>query len=193
MGFLGKVFKGIGHAIGKVASFAGHAIGSIAKGVGKFLQSPIGKLVMQVGLGFLTGGASSIFSGVLGGGLGNLLGGGLSNVLSGGVGSLLKGGLSNLLGGGGLGNLVSGFASKFLSNPSSLLSGSGLSSVLGFLGNSGNSGGLLNMVGSIFGAQKSAPPSTDGSAQGAQINMQQLVAYIQAQQLLQQLQGTQQA
>ncbi len=193
MGFLGKVFKGIGHAISSVASGIGHAVGSIAKGVGKFLQSPIGKLVMNVGLGFLTGGASSIFSGILGGGLGNLLGGGLANLLSGGVGNLLQGGLGNLLGGGGLSNLFSGFASNFLSNPSSLLSGSGLSSLLGFGQNAQGSGGLLDMVGSLFKAQQSSPPQTDGSQEGAQINLQQMVAYLQAQQLLTQLQGMMQA
>ena len=184
MGFIGKVFSGIGHALGKVGSFIGHGIGSIAKGVGKFLQSPIGKLVTQVGLAFLTGGASTMFSGLLGGGLSSMLGGGLSSMLGGGgISGLLSGGLGNLLGGSGLGNLVSGFASKFLSNPSSLLSGSGLSSVLGFLGNAQNSSGLLDMAKSIFGAQSSTP-AVDGAAAGAQINMQQMTAFMQAQQLM---------
>ena len=184
MGFLGKIVSGIGHALGKVGGFLGHAIGSIASGVSKFLQSPIGKLVTQVGLAFLTGGASSVFSGLLGGGLSSVLGGGLSSMLGGGgLSGLLSGGLGNLLGGSGLGNLVSGFASKFLSNPSSLLSGSGLGSVLGFLGNAQNSGGLLDMAKSIFGAQSSSP-AVEGAAQGAQLNMQQLTAFMQAQQLL---------
>ncbi|MFT3837774.1 MAG: hypothetical protein QM723_12345 [Myxococcaceae bacterium] len=191
---MGGIVRGIGNAIGGIAKGIGSVVSTVAKGVGSFLKSPLGQIALQVGLGFLTGGTSlfaggglsSLLGGVLGGGgggiggmLGGLLGGG-----SGGIGGMLSG----LLGGGGgsgIGSLFSGLASNFLKDPASLLSGNGLSSILNFGQASGsNSGDLLSMVTGLFNAQKGAQDTGDGAQQGAQVNAQNMFAFLQAQQLM---------
>jgi len=155
MGFLGKVFKGIGHAFSSIAK----GIGNIAKGVLKFAQSPLGKLLIGVGLNFLTGGASGALSGLLGG-----LGGGA---------------------GGGLTSLFSGFASKFLGSATSLLSNSGLGGMVSFLGKATNSGDLLSMVGDLMNSRSNtAQPAVDSSVQGmANYNIGIMSAFQQSMQL----------
>lgn len=146
MGFLGKVVKSIGHAVG-----------SIAKGVVKFAKSPIGGLLINVGLTVLTGGT------------GGLLAKGLS----------MLGGLG---GGGGLLSTAAGFASKFLGPVSSLVSKSGLSSVAGFLGKMGNTSDLLSFAKNIFSARSQEPQQPDQTTQDIlNTNLQQLFAQRQAQ------------
>jgi hypothetical protein len=127
----------------------GKAIGGIVKGVAKFAQSPFGKLLINVGLTALTGGAGGILSGALG-----ALGKGALGGILGGAG---KGILGGLLGGGGAGGLLGsfgGFAQQFLGGAGGLLSKGGLSGLAGFLGQAGGTGDLLKMAGDIFGANK---------------------------------------
>ncbi len=148
MGFLGKIVKSIGHAVG-----------NIAKGVVKFAKSPLGQVLMNVGLTMLTGGT------------GGLLAKGLS--MLGGLGS-----------GGSLLGTFAGFASKFLGPVSSLVSGSGLSSIAGFLGKMGNTSDLLSMAQSLFSARSQQPQQPDSTTQDIlNTNLQQLFAWRQAQQL----------
>jgi hypothetical protein len=183
--------RGIGDAIGGIAKGIGSVVSTVAKGIGDFVKSPLGQIALQVGLGFLTGG-TSLFAGgglssLLGGALGGSggIGGILSGVLGGGGGGL-GGILSGVLGGGGgsgIGSLFSGLASNFLSDPASMLSGNGLSSLLNFGQSSSNSGDLLSMVSGLFNAQKNTPDSGDGAQQGAQVNVQNMLAFLQAQQL----------
>jgi hypothetical protein len=144
MGFIGKVVKGIGKGLG-----------SIAKGVMKFAQSPFGKLLINVGLGLLTGGTSSL--------------------LTSGLGMLAKGGLGSMLGSFG------GFASKFLGTAQSFLSGSGLGSIGGFLKNATGSGDLLKMATDIFSSRQSKPATDSTTNQIIQNNLAQLFAQRQAQ------------
>ncbi len=139
MGFLGGIVKGIGKAVG-----------GIVKGVAKFAQSPFGKLLINVGLTALTGGAGGILSGALG-----ALGKGALGGILGGAGKGILGGL--LGGGGGAGGLLGsfgGFASKFLGGAGGLLSKGGLSGLAGMLGQAGGTGDLLKMATDIFGANK---------------------------------------
>lgn len=157
MGFLGKVFKGIGNAFGSIAK----GIGNIAKGVMKFAQSPLGKLLIGVGLNVLTGGASGALSGILGG-----LGGGA---------------------GGGLTSMFGGFASKFLGSATSLLSQNGLGGMASFLGKAAGSNDLLGMVGDLMNARSNtAQPPVDSSVQSmANYNIGIMAAFQQATQLFQ--------
>jgi hypothetical protein len=143
MGFIGKVFKGIG---------------KIASGVIKFAQSPFGKLLINVGLTFLTGGTG----GILAKGLGML----------GKVGNLGK-----MVGSFG------GFASKFLGPVQSFLSKPGLSSIAGFVKNAGSSGDLLKMATDIFTARKKQPKPDVDTEQVVQHNLTQLFAKRQAEML----------
>ena len=141
MGFLGKVFKKIGGALKSVAS-----------GVMKFASSPLGKMLLNVGLGMLTGGASSLLTGALG-----------------------------KIGG----QLFSGVASKFLGSATSLLSKTGLGTVVDFAKKATGSGDLLGMAQSLFKARSEQPKQPDPVTTSiADQNVQQLLAYQQAQQLL---------
>ena len=147
MGFLGgigKVFKKIGSVVGKVAS-----------GVIKFAQSPLGKMLIGVGLSMVTGGAGGILAKVIGG-------------------------ASKL---GNLGSVVSGMASRFLGPATNLLSNSGLSGLAGLAQRATSSGDLLGMVTNLMGARRENPqPQIDRSAQDmANFNIQQMMAYQQAQ------------
>lgn len=142
MGFIGKVFKGIGKGLG-----------AVAKGVVKFAKSPLGKVLFNVGLSFLTGGAGGLLSGALGG-------------------------LSKL---GGLGKIVSGFADKFLGNATSLLSKGGLSSVAGLISQSSNSRQLLGIVTDVMGARNGKTQPDPVTVEAANQNLRRLAAFQQAQ------------
>ena len=145
MGFIGKVFKGIAKGLG-----------GIAKGILKFAKSPLGKLVMQVGLGLLTGGVGGIAA--------KLLGGGLSK-----------------LAGGALGKVFSGVAEKFLGSAGSLLSGNGLGALSSFASKAGNVGDLLGMAQNLMGARQQQPVQADPTTdQMANLNVAQLLAWRQA-------------
>lgn len=150
MGFL----KGIGKAFKSI----GKAVGSIAKGVVKFAKSPFGKLLINVGLTFLTGG----------------------------TGGLLAKGLSMLGGAGKLGSLLgtfSGVASKFLGPVQSLLSKTGLGTIAGFLGKAGGPGDLLSMAKDLLSARQ-AQPATDPTTDAAvKENLLRMFAQQQAQML----------
>jgi hypothetical protein len=126
----------------------GKAFGGIVKGIGKFASSPFGKLLINVGLTALTGGAGGILSGALG-----ALGKGALGGILGGAG---KGILGGLLGGGGGGILGSfgGLAQQFLGGAGGLLSKGGLSGLAGMLGQAGGTGDLLKMATDIFSANK---------------------------------------
>lgn len=153
MGF----FKSIGKAFKKV----GGALGKVAKGVVKFAKSPFGKLLLNVGLTFLTGG----------------------------TGGLLAKGLSMLGGAGKIGSMLgtfSGFASKFLGPVQSFLSKSGLGSIAGFLGKAGSPTDLLSMAKDLLAARQSAPKADPTSNQIVDHNLAQLFAWRQAQLLQQQ-------
>ena len=133
----------------------GGALESVAKGVLKFAESPLGKLLINVGLAFLTGGASSLLSGALGGSLG------------------------------GLASQFGGVASNFLSSATSLLSKTGLSTVAEFAQNATSSGGLADIAKSLLTARNNQPNQPDpATTKIADSNVQQLLAYQQAQQLL---------
>jgi hypothetical protein len=147
MGFLGGVFKSVAKGLG-----------SIAKGIVKFAQSPFGKLLINVGLSFLTGGA----------------------------GGLLAKGLSMLGGAGKIGSLLStfsGVASKFLGPVQSFLSKTGLSTIAGFLGKTTNPSDLLSMATDLFKTRQSQPATDPTTDQIVQQNLMQLFAHQQAQQL----------
>jgi hypothetical protein len=148
MGFLKKVFKGIGKAVG-----------SIAKGIVKFAKSPLGSLLINVGLSMITGG----------------------------VGGLLAKGLTMLPKLAQAGNLLgtfAGVASKFLGPVQSFMSSSGLSTIAGFLGKAGNTGDLLSMATDLFKARQKAPPTDPTTDAVARENLARLFAQAQAQQLL---------
>jgi hypothetical protein len=122
------LFKGIGKAFKSI----GKGLGKIAKGVVKFAKSPFGKLLINVGLTFLTGG----------------------------TGGLIAKGLSMLGGAGKIGSLIStfsGVASKFLGPVQSFLGKTGLSTIAGFLGKTSGPGDLLSMATDIFKARQSQP------------------------------------
>ena len=144
MGFLGKIVKGIGKAVG-----------GIVKGVVKFAKSPLGSLLIQVGLTALTGG----------------------------TGGLLAKGLSLLGGAGKMGGLLStfgGLASKFLGPVSSFVSNSGLGTIANFLGKAGNSSDLLSMASSLFSSRQSQPATDPTTNSIITQNLMQLFAQQQA-------------
>ena len=143
MGGIGKVFKKVGSAIGKVA-----------KGVVKFAQSPFGKLLINVGLTFLTGGAGGL--------------------LTKGLGMLGK------LGGGNLLGTFGGLASKFLGPAQNLLSKTGLGSVLDFAKQATKSSDLLSMAQDLFKARQKNPTDSTTNQIVSQ-NLQQIFAQRQAQ------------
>ncbi|MBX5484590.1 MAG: hypothetical protein IRZ16_22430 [Myxococcaceae bacterium] len=147
MGFLG----GIGKAFKKIGSF----VGKVASGVVKFAKSPLGQLLIGVGLSALTGGTGGILMKALGG-------------------------VSKL---GNLGSIFSGFASRFLGPATNLLSKAGLQGLVGFAQKALNTGDLLSMVTSLMDARKANPqPDIDPSAQDiANYNLQLMMAWMQAQ------------
>jgi hypothetical protein len=143
MGGIGKVFKKIGSTIGKVA-----------KGVVKFAQSPFGKLLINVGLTFLTGGAGGL--------------------LTKGLGMLGK------LGGGNLLGTFGSVASKFLGPAQNLLSKTGLGTVLDFAKKATGSGDLLSMAQDLFKARQKNPTDSTTNQIVSQ-NLEQIFAQRQAQ------------
>ncbi len=145
------LFKGIG----KVVKGIGKGLGKVAKGVTKFAKSPFGKLLLNVGLSFVTGG----------------------------VGGLLTKGLGALgnLGGGKLLSTFGGFASKFLGPAESLLSKSGLGGLASFVQKAGDTGDLLGMARDLFAARQRAPRTDLTTQQILQQNLMQLFAQRQAQ------------
>ena len=144
-------------SIGKAFKSIGHVVGNVAKGVVKFAKSPIGKLLINVGLSFVTGG------------VGGLLSKGLS--MLGGVGSSIGSAVSTF----------GGFASKFLNTAQSFMSNTGLSSIAGFLGKATNTTDLLGMAQSIFASRQQAPQVDDTSNDIVNSNLAQLFAAAQAQ------------
>jgi hypothetical protein len=168
MGFLSSITKGIGNFVSKAVS-----------AVGKFAGSPIGKLLINVGLTVCTGGVGGLL-----GGLGSsLLGGAGGSLLSG-----LGGGLLSSLGGGQLQGLIGGLAQQFLPQAASLLSGSGA----GIVGNlfkgltGGDTGGILNMVKGLAGSIFSGSQATQDVAQH---NITEIAASTFAGIVLRQLSG----
>lgn len=147
MGFIGKIFKKIGSAVG-----------GIVKGVVKFAKSPLGSLLLQVGLTALTGGA------------GGIIAKGLS--LLGGAGKI-----------GGLLSTFSGVASKFLGPVASFVSKSGLGTIANFLGKTGNASDLLSMATDIFKSRQSQPATDPTTNDIVRQNLMKLFAYQQAQQV----------
>lgn len=125
-------------------------LGGIGRAISSFARSSIGKLAINVGLGMLTGGASTLLSG----GVSSIFGGLASKVMGslGGSGGMLSGLLSKVtgfLGGGGASSLLG-------SGPLSMIKG-----VLGSL--SGQGGGLgkiadfaSGLLGKIGGAQNAS-------------------------------------
>lgn len=163
---MGSVVNGISKAVSSIGKSIGGPLGGLLEGVGDFAQSPLGQLAVTAGLAFFTGGSSLL----AGGGLQSLLG-------SGG----LSAGLSSLFGSGGAGNLISSLASNFLGDAASSLSQGGLSSLLSLTQGQG-SGGLMQVLTSLFNAQAQRPQSEDAQL-GQQLNLQQLIAWRQAQSL----------
>jgi hypothetical protein len=147
VGFIGKVFKGVGKAVG-----------GLAKGVAKFAKSPLGKVLLGVGLTALTGGAGAgIFAKAL-------------------VGSKL----------GSLGTMFSGVASKFLGSAANLLSKAGLSTLGSFAKQALNSGDLLGMVKNLMTARANSPQQVDPTTNAAaNYNIAQMMAFMQWQLQLQ--------
>ena len=153
MGFIGGVFKGIGKAVG-----------GIAKGVLKFAKSPLGKLVMKVGLGLVTGGVGGIAA------------------------KLLSGPLAKI-GGSLLGKVAGPLVQKFLGSAGSLLSGSGQGLLSSLMSKAGNVGDILGVVKNLMGARQQASQTDSTTNEMANLNVAQLAAYQQAQLYRQQQQA----
>jgi hypothetical protein len=147
MGF----FKSIGKAFKRM----GRGLGRAAKGAAKFAQSPVSKLLVNVGASFVTGG------------MGGLLSKGL--------------GLLGQLGGGKLATVFSGFATRFLGSAQSFISKSGLGGIAQFLRGTGSSKDMLSMAKDIFLVRQSAPQTDAGTRQIIQHNLLHLFAHRQAQ------------
>lgn len=144
MGFkIGKVFKKIGKGIGKVA-----------KGIVKFAKSPLGGMVMKLGLSLITGGTGGL--------------------LSKGLGLLGKLGSSKLL------KTFMGFAQKFLGPATNLLSKGGLKGLSGFLKQAASTKDLLGMARILVGARRHAPPMDPTTEQMVRENLLQLFAHRHA-------------
>ena len=173
---MGSIAKGISSAVSNIGKSIGGPIGGLLKGVGDFAQSPLGQLAITAGLAFFTGGSSLM----AGGGLSSMLGGGgLSSLLSSGG---LSSALSGVFGGGGASNLIGSLASNFLGDAASGVSQGGLSSLLS-LTQGQDSGGLMQILGSLFNAQGQQAQDPNAQA-GQQLNLQQIMAFRQAQSLM---------
>lgn len=157
--------------MGSVVKGIGKAIGGVVKGVAKFASSPIGKTLLSVGAGLLTGG------------VGGIIGKGLSLLSKSGIGSKVM-------------DVFKGVAGNFLNKASDMVSGSGIGTVGSFLqnlvGGGGGSGGILdtfkNLIGNWAQPTNQAEQATQ---QAAQENTQQLAAYYQAMALREQQMGQQ--
>lgn len=144
MGFkIGKLFKGIGKGLGKVA-----------KGIAKFAKSPLGKVVMQLGMSLITGGTSGL--------------------LSKGLGLLGKLGKGKLLG------VFSGFAQKFLGPTTNLLSKPGLRGLVGFVKQAASSKDLLGLATGLMSVRRHSRPMDPTTEQMAKENLLQVFAHRHA-------------
>jgi hypothetical protein len=122
--------------------------------VARFSQSPFSKLLVNVGLSSVTGGANGL--------------------LSRGLDTLRKQGGGNLLG------AFKSFASCFLGPVHCVLSTPGLWGIAGFLASAANSGQLLSMARVLFGARQKAPAQDDSTRHLIQHNLMQLFAHRHA-------------
>lgn len=155
-------------------SSIGKIFKSVARSVVKFAKSPIGQMLLGVGLTACTGGVGGILAGL---GSRFLVGAG-GRLLSG-----LGGGLLRSLGGGQLQGLIGGLAQKFLPQAVDLLSGRG-AGVMGnlFKGlNGGDSGAILDVVKGFAGSIFRGSPETQEVAQHNTIEM---AAFTRARQLI---------
>lgn len=119
-------------------------------------QSPFSKLLVNVGLSTVTGGANGL--------------------LSQGLGTLRKQGGGTLLG------AFRSFASRFLTPVQGMISSPGLWGIASFLGSTSNSNQLLSMARVLFSIrQKATPPRDEGTSFVVQHNLMQLFAHHQAQ------------
>jgi hypothetical protein len=150
MGFLGKIVGGIAKGIG-----------SVVKGVVKFAKSPLGKLVMQVGLSLVTGGVGGIAAKLL-------------------SGPLMK------IAGPLLGKVAGPLAEKFLGSAGSLLSGNGIGALTGLASKAGNVGDLLGIAKSLMSGRQQAPQVDPTTNEMANQNAAQILAWRQAMQMWQQ-------
>jgi hypothetical protein len=122
----------------------------------RFSQSPFSKLLVNVGLSTVTGGANGL--------------------LSQGLGTLRKQGGGTLLG------AFKSFSSRFLTPVQGMLSAPGLWGIASFLGSTSNSNQLLSMARVLFSIrQKATPPRDEGTSFVIQHNLMQLFAHQQAQ------------
>ena len=140
---IGKLFKKIGKGIGKAV-----------KGIAKFAKSPLGQVVMKLGLSLIKGGPGALLSKALG-----MLG---------------KLGSSKLLG------MFSSFAQKFLGPATHLLSKSGLKGLAGFLSQATSSKDLLGLAKGLMGARRHARPMDPTTEQMVKENLLQLFAHRHA-------------
>ena len=130
-------------------------MGGALKAIGGFVGKILKNPITQIALGVLTGGASSLFTGAL-----------------------------SALGGGGLGSIFGGLANSFLGQASSMLSGSGLGALGSFLGQSGDSNGILGTVGNLLNSWTNNNTQDSQTTQAALQNVQEASARTQATQQL---------
>lgn len=141
--------------IGKLLGKTGNALMAI----GRFANSPIGKLLIFAAVTWLTAGGGA---------------------------ALLGRGLTSLVGSARMAGLMSSFgnvASKFLGPIQSLISRSGVGTVYQFARKALSPGELFSMAKSLFTARKRIPvPVRNPAAEAvARYNMQQAFAHRQAQ------------
>jgi hypothetical protein len=125
-----------------------------AQGLARFSQSPFGKLLVNVELSSVTGGASG--------------------QLSRGLGILGQQGGGKLLG------AFKGFASRYLGPVQSFLSKPGLWGIAGFITSAANPGQLLSMARVLFGTRQKAPAPDASTRHLIQHNLMQLFAHRHA-------------
>jgi hypothetical protein len=123
--------------------------------VSRFSQSPFSKLLVNVGLSSVTGGANGL--------------------LSRGLDTLRKQGGGNLLG------AFRSFSSRFLGPVHGIVSTSGLWGIAGFLGSAAHSGQMLSMSRVLFSVRQKTPPPDEGTGHLIQHNLLQLFAHRHAQ------------
>lgn len=151
MGFLGKVFKGIGNVVKKVGDFAKKAVAFGAK----IMNGPIGSILSFIPITAPFARAATM----------------ALNVAN---GALNGGGLKGIIGG-----LVSGFGGVggLLGKAGSLLSQTGLSTVAGLF-NKASSSGVMDIVSGLMGPRKG---DQSPAAQADVFNISQLSAFRMAQ------------
>ena len=125
--------------------------------VARFTKSRFSKLLVNVGLSTVTGGANGL--------------------LSRGLGTLRKQGGGTLLG------AFKSFALRFLAPVQGILSSPGLWGIAGFLGSAANSAQLLSMARVLFSIRQKVPPPDEGTSHVIQHNLMQLFAHHHAQQV----------